>query len=89
VPFVLGIWWKKANPYGGLAGMFAGFATWLFVANVYPDLPGDLIGCIACFFTMLIVTPLTQKSSPSQQLVDIDGNEIPLTNRLGTLKLFG
>ena len=89
VPFVLGIWWKKANPYGGLAGMFAGLATWLFVANVNPDLPGDLIGCIACFFIMLIVTPLTQKSSPPQPLVDIDGNEIPLTNRLGTLKLFG
>ncbi|MBL4682913.1 MAG: sodium:solute symporter family protein [Pseudomonadales bacterium] len=88
VPFVLGIWWKKANPYGGLAGMFAGLATWLFVINVYEDLPSDLIGCIACLVTMLIVTPLTQKLSPPRRLVDIDGNEVPLSNRLGTLKIF-
>jgi len=34
-PFILGIYWKKANHSGALAGFFAGFLSWLIGLLVY------------------------------------------------------
>lgn len=85
VPFILGVWWKKANRAGALAAMSAGIASWLTTSLIYPDLPGDLIGLGVSFVTMIIVTPLTQTIDPPRSLVDSDGNPVELTNRLGLL----
>lgn len=85
-PFILGMWWKKANRTGALAGMSAGIATWLVVSSYSETLPADLIGFAACVIAMLVVTPLTQKSDPPRGLVDHDGNPVELTNRLGVLR---
>ena len=30
VPFVVGVWWRRANPTGALASMAMGFLTWFF-----------------------------------------------------------
>ena len=57
VPFVFGVWWKKANRTGALATMAVGIAAWLTTLAIAPDLPADLIGFIAGFVTMLVVTP--------------------------------
>lgn len=86
VPFLMGIWWKKANRTGALAAMSAGTVSWLLTSIVYPQLPGDLIGLGVSFVTMLVVTPLTQTFDPPRQLHDIDGNPVELTDRLGTLR---
>jgi hypothetical protein len=40
----------------------------------------------ACLLTMLIVTPLTQKSDPPRPLLTVDGEAIEFKNRLGTLR---
>lgn len=88
VPFVCGIWWKKANRTGAIATMIVGVVAWQTTMFVAPDLPGDLIGFIAGLFTMLVVTPLTQKFDPPRPLVDGDGNPIDMSDRLGTLPLF-
>ena len=42
----------------------------------------------AGLITMLVVTPLTQKSDPPTELLDGDGNKVELKDRLGTLPLF-
>ena len=87
VPFILGVWWTKANRTGALSGMAAGIAGWLITLQVAPNLPADFIGLAACLIVMLVVTPLTQKSPP-RTLCDSDGNPIDTTDRLGTLPLF-
>ena len=88
VPFFLAVWWKKANRTGALAAMFAGFGAWLISRVVAPELPGDLIGLCVSLVTMLAVSSLTQKFDPPRQLVDIDGEPVALTDRLGVLPVF-
>ena len=85
-PFILGVWWRKANRMGALAGMWAGLGSWLLASTFWPELPGDLIGFGACMVTMFVVTPLTQTFDPPRGLVDHDGNEVELDNRLGVLR---
>jgi SSS family solute:Na+ symporter len=86
MPFFLAVWWKKANRTGALAAMAAGFVAWLIVRSIAPEYPGDLIGLGVSLLTMLVVSSLTQKFDPPRQVVDIDGNPVELTNRLGTLR---
>ncbi len=86
MPFFLAVWWKKANRTGALAAMAAGFFAWLIVRSVAPEYPGDLIGLGVSLLTMLVVSSLTQKFDPPRQVVDIDGNPVELTNRLGTMR---
>ena len=88
VPFIVGVWWQRANRSGALASMAVGFITWLLAILYAPDLPGDLLGLLLGFVTILIVTPLTQKTDPPTTLLDCDGNEIEFKDRLGTLPLF-
>ena len=84
-PYVLGIWWWRANRAGALAGMFAGLATWLGLRAIMPELPTDLLGGAMCLLTMLVVIPLSQRASPPRPLTDIDGNEVAFGDRLGVL----
>ena len=88
VPFMLGVWWRKANRTGALASMAAGFITW-FVAIVFaPGIPGDLLGLLAGLVVMLLVSTFTQKSDPPEPLRNSDGEEVAMKDRLGTLPLF-
>ncbi len=89
VPFILGVWWKKANRAGALAAMCAGIVAWLLTSLYYTELPGDLIGLGVSLVTMLIVTPLTQRLDPPRKLVDRDGKEVELTDRLGLIGIGG
>jgi SSS family transporter len=89
VPFVLGVWWQKANRTGALAAMTVGIAAWLVTLFVAPDLPADFVGLAASLVTMLVVTPLTQTFDPPRALRDGDGNQVELTDRLGTLSPLG
>ncbi|HSG33766.1 MAG TPA: hypothetical protein VLA37_04465, partial [Sphingomonadaceae bacterium] len=87
-PFIAGVWWKKANRTGVLAGMAAGFVTWIGAMMLAPNLPGDLLGLAACVVTMLAVTPLTQRSDAPRPIRDALGAEIEVKDRLGVLPLF-
>jgi Na+/proline symporter len=88
VPFIMGMWWKKANRTGAIAAMGAGISAWLLTLYFAPAMPADFIGLAASLVTMLIVTPLTQKFDPPRELRDSDGNAVEMTDRLGTLPLF-
>jgi SSS family transporter len=87
-PFIVGVWWKKANRSGALAGMAAGFVTWVVTAFTAEHLPGDLLGLLACLITVLVVTPLTQSRDAPRMLRDSEGNVVELKDRLGILPLF-
>jgi hypothetical protein len=68
--------------------MAAGFITWAMAYLIAPEMPGDLLGLIACLLTMLVVTPLTQQFDPPRPVLNSSGEEIELNDRLGTLPLF-
>lgn len=88
IPFVVGVWWKRANRSGALASMAMGFVTWILVIQYAPEYPGDLLGLLVGLITILIVTPLTQESDPPTKLLNSDGEEMEFKDRLGTLPLF-
>jgi len=88
VPFIAGVWWKRANRVGVLASMAIGFLTWLVAILLAPGLPGDLLGLLAGLITLLIVVPFTQKIDPPRPLRDGNGEEVEFKNRLGSLPIF-
>ena len=88
IPFIVGIWWKRANRTGALASMGMGFITWVSALRFAPELAGDMLGMLVALITILIVTPLTQNFDPPNPILDGDGEEVALENRLGTLPLF-
>ncbi len=88
VPFVAGVWWKKANRTGVLASMAAGFIAWAGTTVFAPNLAGDLIGLIAGLVTLLVVTPLTQRRDAPRPVRNHLGQPVELKDRLGTLPLF-
>lgn len=88
VPFIMGVWWKKANRTGALSAMAVGLTVWLTTLFLAPNLPSDFLGLGAAFVTMIVVTLLTQEIDPPRELVDADGNLVDTRDRLGTLSLF-
>jgi SSS family transporter len=82
VPFILGVWWTKANRAGAISGMAAGLIAWLTTMNLWPELPSDFMGLAACLLVMVVVTLLTQKIDPPRPLLDDEGNPVNLENRL-------
>ncbi len=76
VPFILGVYWKKANRTGAVAGMAAGLVTWHVTMQLWPDLPSDFMGLGASLVVMLVVSPLTQQIDPPRPLADSDGNPV-------------
>jgi len=88
IPFIVGVYWRKANRTGALVSMAVGFLTWLIVILFAPGFPGDLLGLLTGLVAMLIATALTQKSDPPEPLRNSDGEEVEMKDRLGTLPLF-
>ena len=86
VPFMGGIWWRKANRTGGLAAMGAGLLVWGLSSWFVPQWPGDLLGMFASLIALLTVTPLSQRSDPPQPLLSSDGAVVEFKHRLGVLR---
>lgn len=88
VPFIAGVWWKRANRAGVLASMAMGFLTWLVAILVVPEFPGDLLGLLVGLIVLIIVSPLTQKFDPPKPLRDGSGAEVEFKDRLGSIPIF-
>ena len=88
IPFIVGVYWRKANRTGALVSMAVGFLTWFLVILFAPGFPGDLLGLLTGLVAMLIATALTQKFDPPEPLRNSDGEEVEMKDRLGTLPLF-
>jgi Na+/proline symporter len=78
-PIILGVYWKKANAPGAVAGMITGFLfiiVWMVIAGtMFPEpewastlVPGGVGGVV-----MVIVSLITQKRRPPQPLYASDG----------------
>lgn len=89
IPFIAGVWWKKANRTGALAAMAVGFITWISIEWLYPNLAGDVLGLLCAAVAIIVVTLLSQSYDPPKPLIDEYGESIDLKDRLGILPLFG
>ncbi len=81
-PLVLGVWWKRANRAGAIAGMIVGFAvgSWylymVFAGGMTPWLGIDhlrfgLIGMPASLIAMIVVSLMTaEPDEETQRMVD-------------------
>jgi SSS family solute:Na+ symporter len=78
-PIILGVYWKKANAPGAVAGMITGFLfimIWMALSGtMFPEpewastlVPGGVGGVV-----MVIVSIITQKRRPPQPLYSTDG----------------
>lgn len=85
-PFILGVWWRRANRYGALAAMSTGFLTWLVFWWSGSGVAGDLPGLAVSLIVMIVVSALTQSQCPPEPLRDIDGNIVAADHRLGIMR---
>jgi Na+/proline symporter len=85
---VLCIWWKKLNGTGGYSGIAAGFTTFVAIKVMFPEFPASFVGFLVSISVAMIVSLLTQNSDRPVPLTDADGEQLELSNRLGTLPLF-
>lgn len=80
VPLVLGVWWKRANKQGALAGIAAGFLSGSFYLYYLKGLGGTplfsldhlrfgIVGMVVCAITMVIVSLATPE--PDQEIQDM------------------
>ncbi|MBN9427941.1 MAG: cation acetate symporter [Burkholderiales bacterium] len=80
-PLVLGVWWKRANRQGALAGMVIGLAVgWVYLLAVrngmtpwfgLDHLRFGVVGVVASFISMIVVTLLTPAPDAEiQRMVD-------------------
>jgi Na+/proline symporter len=79
-PLILGVYWKRANAIGSIAGMITGFVVilvWMIVAGTMfpsPEWLSSLGPGAAGGLVMIIVSLATQKANPPQPLRATDGS---------------
>ena len=80
VPLVLGVWWKRANKAGAVAGITAGFLAGSFYLFYLKGMAGDpifyldhlrfgIVGMAVCAIVMVVVSLLTK--APDQETQDM------------------
>ena len=80
VPLILGVWWKRANQAGALAGIAAGFISGSYYLYYLKGLGGDpilhldhlrfgIVGMAVCLVVMVAVSLMTKE--PSQEIQDM------------------
>ncbi|HPM43469.1 MAG TPA: DUF5518 domain-containing protein, partial [Candidatus Omnitrophota bacterium] len=61
-PMAAGVYWKKANRKGAIAGALSGIISWiLFKIFLPPEYPHNLLGFAVSCITLFIVSLVTQK----------------------------
>lgn len=67
-PLLLGLWWKRMNKYGALAGLIGGSGLWiaLFLAKVLPPLAPSAFAIPLSFFLCIVVSLCTKPSSDAE-----------------------
>lgn len=77
-PIILGLWWKKANNAGALAGMIGG-AVLFIILMIFTDLPTNaepIIAAPVSLVLMIVVSLITKEpSEETQALVDFYHSE--------------
>lgn len=90
-PLTLGMYWKRTNAPGAVAGMASGLAVWLGLVILTPQLPTELPNALtataASILAVLLVSTATARSHPPRPLTDDAGLPVDQAGRLGTLPL--
>jgi len=70
-PLWMGIWWKRAGKWGGIAGVLGGFIVFLVVqfGKLAPNFMGAVIGAVASLLLIVVVSLLT--SPPSEKTMEM------------------
>ena len=98
-PLTLGMYWKRTNTPGAVAGMLSGLGVWLALVGAAPlwsayapetfiKLPNALLATPVSLMTTVAVSLLTRKSHPPRQLTGRKGKPVETADRVGTLPLF-
>ncbi|MEE9229858.1 MAG: sodium:solute symporter family protein [Acidobacteriota bacterium] len=83
VPFMAGIWWKRANLPGALAAMGVGFLTYVILKIVTGNDAGDVVAVALAAIALVTVSLRTADRHPPRPLTDIEGRPINLKGRMG------
>jgi len=60
-PMFAGVYWRKANTWGAIAGALGGTAAWILFTLLLPeDFPSNLFGLAVSCVVLVVVTLLTQ-----------------------------
>ena len=86
-PFLLIIWWKRLTSAGGYAGIAGGFTVFAAFKFFETDFSANFAGFLTSLVVAVVVSLLTQKSSPPRQLTNADGSPLVQEDRFGTLPL--
>lgn len=82
VPLVLGVWWKRANKTGALAGISLGFISGSWYLYYLRGMGGEpilaldhlrfgIVGMVVCFVAMVVVSLMTEEpDQETQNLID-------------------
>jgi sodium/pantothenate symporter len=67
-PLVLGLWWKRMNKYGALAGLIGGAGTWvgLFLGTSMPPLAQSAFAIPLSFILCIVVSLITPPSTEAE-----------------------
>ncbi len=67
-PLLLGLWWKRMNKYGALAGLIGGAGTWLalFLGTSLPPLSQSAFAIPLSFILCIVVSLLTPPSTQEE-----------------------
>jgi len=87
-PYILSLWWLKANQTGGLSGIAFGIVTFLVLHFTTEGFSANFVAFWVSGLVTIVVSLATQKTDPPRTLTDADGNTLGLARRLGTLPLF-
>ncbi len=80
IPLVLGVWWKRANKAGAVAGILSGFFSGSAYLYYLKGMGGDpilhldhlrfgIVGMVVCLVVMVVVSLATEE--PSQEIQDM------------------
>lgn len=86
-PLTLGMYWKRTNGPGAVAGMLAGVVSWLGLVALGLDLPNALLAAPVSLGAVVAVSLATAERHPPRRLTDISGQPVVETDRLGILGL--
>jgi Na+/proline symporter len=90
VPMTAAIYWKRANEWGAVASMLSGLLSWIAIEYWNQNiaeilLPAELMAAGVSLLVLLVVSFSTVHRNPPKPSVDVDGQQIEMTERLGIL----
>lgn len=81
-PLILGLWWRRMNKWGALAGLIGGAGTWvgLFLFSSLPSLAPSAFAIPLSFILCIVISLLTPPSTDDELRRVMIAHQRPLTD---------